>query len=252
MRYIHIRNWEEYQHYKNRDPVWIKLYHRLLDDYEYGCLQDASKLLLFSLYMLAARTGNKIPADLDWIKSKAMIKGKVNLEELEATGFISYSGDVPSCYQDASKSLATCYAREEKRRDRVEIEKKTLSSQLPDENSREFQFASLLFSLILENDPKAKKPNLQKWAKDIDGIIRLDGRDPPQVEEVIKWCQQDPFWKANILSAAKLRKKFPQLLHKMNGGNGHGKPKQERFDEKRYEGSDLSKIPWNRDKTGGV
>lgn len=129
---------------------------------------------------------------------------------------------------------------------------KNFSSQLPDESSKEFQLASLLFSLIQQNDPKAKKPNLQKWGKDIDGIIRLDGRDPPQVEAVIKWCQKDPFWRTNILSAAKLRKQFTQLVLKMNGGNSHGKPEPERFSEKRYEGSDLDSLPWNQDQKNDV
>lgn len=83
-----MKNWEEYQHYKKRDPIWIKMYHRLLDDYEYGCLRDDSKLLLFSLYLLAAKTGNRIPADLEWIKAKAMIKGNIDLSELKETGFV--------------------------------------------------------------------------------------------------------------------------------------------------------------------
>jgi hypothetical protein len=121
--YLKVENWNEYQHYKHRDPPWIKLYHRLIDNYEYGCLQDASKLLLFSLYMLAARTNNRIPADPEWIKSKAMMSQEIDLSELIAAGFISCSGNVATRYQPASNPLATCSFRDRDRdRDRVETE----------------------------------------------------------------------------------------------------------------------------------
>ena len=39
--YFSVRNWDEFQHYKDRDPTWIKLYNRLLDDYAFGLLPDA-------------------------------------------------------------------------------------------------------------------------------------------------------------------------------------------------------------------
>ena len=104
MDYISIKNWEKYQHYHDRNPPWIKLYHSLLDDYEYCCLQDASKLLLISLFLLASRTDNKIPADPDWIKSKAAIKGKLDFKPLVTIGFIKVNGDGK---QDASKMLAS-------------------------------------------------------------------------------------------------------------------------------------------------
>ncbi len=103
--YIRIRNWDRYQHYSRRDPPWIKLYHKLLDDYDYGCLQDASKLLLMTLYMLASRTGNNIPADPEWIKSKGMLKGKVDIKPLIKCNYIEYVAD---CKQDASNMIAQC------------------------------------------------------------------------------------------------------------------------------------------------
>jgi hypothetical protein len=46
-------------------------------------------------------------------------------------------------------------------------------------------------------------------------IIR-DGRDPIELEQVICWCQEDDFWKNNILSTGKLRKQYDQLVLKMN------------------------------------
>ena len=119
MDYIEIINWKKYQHYKDRNPPWIKLYHSLLDDYEYGCLQNDSKLLLISLFLLAARTDNQIPNDLKWIKEKSSYKGKINLQPLENAEFIRAC---TNSEQDAINPLSP----EEKRRDREETEKKEI------------------------------------------------------------------------------------------------------------------------------
>lgn len=83
-------------------------------------------------------------------------------------------------------------------------------------NSQELQISELLFSLIQARDPKAKKPDFQKWAKHIDLLIRLDKRDPDEIRKVIEWSQQSDFWKNNILSTEKLRKQFTQLKLKMD------------------------------------
>jgi hypothetical protein len=47
-------------------------------------------------------------------------------------------------------------------------------------------------------------------------MIRVDKRDPKIIEKLIPWCQQDSFWQNNILSTAKLRAQYDQLLLKMN------------------------------------
>src|SRR5690606_9944602 len=46
-------------------------------------------------------------------------------------------------------------------------------------------------------------------------LIDRDAYSLEQIRYVIHWCQSDPFWKANILSAKKLREKFPQLVAKI-------------------------------------
>lgn len=112
MEYLKIKNWDQFQHYKKRNPPWIKLYHSLLDDFEYSLLKDDSKLLLISFFMLAAKTNNKIPLDIPWIKAKTMINKKIDIQPLVNSGFICV-------YNDASKMLATdaSVRREEKSRE---------------------------------------------------------------------------------------------------------------------------------------
>jgi hypothetical protein len=79
----------------------------------------------------------------------------------------------------------------------------------------------LLAHLILKNNPENRLLNngknsatIVRWAKDIDAMFRIDSRSPEQVQKVIEWCQQDPFWSQNILSGSKLREKYDTLVLK--------------------------------------
>lgn len=105
-RSFRVRNWDKFQHYKNRNPPWIKLHTSLLENYEFASLQDASKLLAMCIWLLAARSDNKIPADPDWIKSKCNLKSKPDLSPLFDAGFIEWIQELPLPEQDASNVLA--------------------------------------------------------------------------------------------------------------------------------------------------
>ncbi len=83
----------------------------------------------------------------------------------------------------------------------------------------EFRLAELLFELIRQRNPEHKAPNLQTWARQVDLMIRVDGRTPERIEQVLRWSQADAFWSKNILSTAKLREKFDALALKMNGAS---------------------------------
>jgi hypothetical protein len=124
MRHFRVRNWDKFQHYKNRNPPWIKLHTELLENYDFARLPDASKLLALCIWMLAARSDNKIPADPVWVQSKCNIKSKVDLQPLFDGQFIEWIQELPLPEQDASKMLARCEqsACSEERRDRGETE----------------------------------------------------------------------------------------------------------------------------------
>lgn len=98
---------------------------------------------------------------------------------------------------------------------RKTINKKNIYIYSP--NSNEFRLASYLLNFIKRNNPKAKEPDLQKWSKQIDYILRIDKREVEEVKSVIKWCQNDDFWFKNILSPEKLRKHYDQLVLQMGG-----------------------------------
>jgi hypothetical protein len=91
--------------------------------------------------------------------------------------------------------------------------KKTFSS-----DSVESRLAESLIAQILSRKPDFKKPDVQEWSKHIDLMIEKDKRSPERIRQIIRWCQQDPFWQDNILSTKKLREQFDQLELKMQKG----------------------------------
>ena len=50
------KNWDKFQHYKDRCPPWIKLHRDLLNDREFMCLPLASKALAPLLWLLASES----------------------------------------------------------------------------------------------------------------------------------------------------------------------------------------------------
>jgi hypothetical protein len=121
-----VKNFERFQHYKDRSPPWIKLYNELLDDYEFGRLPDASKMHLVAIWLLASRSDNKIPYDSAWVARRINANTKVDLTLLACAGFIVVDQQLQSTEQDASNTLAeskqdACLEGEE-RRERVETE----------------------------------------------------------------------------------------------------------------------------------
>lgn len=73
-----------------------------------------------------------------------------------------------------------------------------------------------------------------KPGKSWDDAARLmldrDGRTEAQIHAAIDWCQDDEFWRANILSMPKLREKYDQLSLQARRVNGHVSKQQETND----------------------
>lgn len=80
----------------------------------------------------------------------------------------------------------------------------------------DMKMVDLLASLIVKNTPEwVLKGNKETWAEHIEKLHRIDGRTYEQIEYMIRWTQADAFWQQNILSTAKLREKFNDLIPKL-------------------------------------
>ena len=114
MEMIRILNWEKFQHYRDREPPWIKLHSRLLQNYEFRCLQDDSKLLLILLWLVRSRVSD-VPADPKYLREMTSIKHPIRLQPLIDAGFIE-------CYQNDSNMIATCAPETETYKEETETD----------------------------------------------------------------------------------------------------------------------------------
>ena len=85
------------------------------------------------------------------------------------------------------------------------------------------ELAELMYLLHKQVDQKAKKPNIDSWAMDIEKINRLDGRSYDEIEKVIRWVKiPGNFWFTNIMIAKKLRMQFSRLFIEANKPQRNG------------------------------
>jgi hypothetical protein len=93
--YIVIPNWDEFQHYKDRAPAWIKLHLNLLGNDAWLDLSPEDRCVLITIWMLTGRYGNgRVKADYGWIMQQAKVgygPRSRNLERLNHAGFITFS-----------------------------------------------------------------------------------------------------------------------------------------------------------------
>lgn len=98
MKFLQVKNWETFQHYKRRNPPWVKLHRAVLDDYAFCSLPDAAKGHLMLLWLYASQNNGQVPIDVPFLERKLFCAG-IDLDLLVEHGFLS---DRPS----ASATLA--------------------------------------------------------------------------------------------------------------------------------------------------
>lgn len=152
MKVLSLVNWAHLQHYKHRNPPWIKLYPELLTSESWVLGTDHSRLVQAASILLAARYHNEIPLRFELLKRVASLdmsekQFSSSLEHLCSHGFLEIK-DLPDALaerkQSASSVLATCYVREEKRREEIETEGHRASRKCPAEFQPDLTFAAKL------------------------------------------------------------------------------------------------------------
>lgn len=152
MKTFSVKNWGQFQHYKDRNPPWIKLHNHLLDDYEFEMLADATKGHLLCIWMLASRTKNKIPFDARWVSKKIGASSKVDLDELVNHGFLVVEQDASKMLQSAEQDDTESVPSEEKRREEERQSREEESRADTANASPKFNFKNEL--LLLGVDPQ--------------------------------------------------------------------------------------------------
>ncbi len=109
-----VKNWDEFQHYKDRRPPWIKLHRTILEDRKWFKLSYASRALALCIWLIASEHEDHlsgiIPEDIEDLAFRARMDEKevvVCMKELIKQGFIIHipehdSDLLANCYQDAT------------------------------------------------------------------------------------------------------------------------------------------------------
>ena len=162
-KFITIPDMGHYQHYNDRNIVWLKFPLNILQDYNFSCLTNAERWIFIGLLMLAARNGNAIPLQSSYIL-KQISNGRISLEKtlnkLESKNLIAVK-PLAECYQVASPKR-----KEEKREDKIKEEDVVSSNKHDgsDESKLEFEL----------NDWNSRQPSPVENFKPIN-IIRKHG-----------------------------------------------------------------------------
>lgn len=118
MSILRIKNWQEFQHYKNRGPYWIKLHFRILSSKDWVNSSDSDRVLIIACMLVASQskeTDGRFEADPDYFQRVAYLEHKPNFKSLISNGFLeTLEESIPSLYDLPIET--------EKRRDREELE----------------------------------------------------------------------------------------------------------------------------------
>ena len=128
-----IKNWRDFQHYKHRNPPWIKFHKTLLDDPEWHTLPPLASKVLAMCWLVASERDGELPPI-----SKLAFRLRMSADEAsEQISLLSHwicfdlSELLADGSADASAVLAEGSARDRDRdrdRDRVKTETEAISA----------------------------------------------------------------------------------------------------------------------------
>jgi hypothetical protein len=87
-----IRNWHEFQHYKDRNPPWIKLHYEVMTSRDWVALDDASRVLAVASMLIASRHDGTVPDDPDYVRRVAYLNSAPDFRPLVKCGFLVADG----------------------------------------------------------------------------------------------------------------------------------------------------------------
>jgi len=124
---IRIPNWTRFQHYKNRNPPWIKLHKQLLDDPEWGALPGGAAKLLIELWLLASETDDGClqldSTTLAWRLRRDSTEVADHLQTLAQHGLVEDASTMLApCKQDARPEVETEREKEESKKQLGDVE----------------------------------------------------------------------------------------------------------------------------------
>jgi hypothetical protein len=187
---LRVKNWEDFQHYRDRRPPWIKLYRSLLDDPEFLKLCGDTEIgVLVRLWLIASEDkdmlGNLPASDALAIRLHLALPGKVKKRDIDKVNQILASLH-HWLIDDCSNLLAT------RKQDAIP-ETETETEQSRDTRTRVSY--SLEFETFRNRYPKHRiGGKLQEWKS--WQIAKRSGMTAEKANEYLNRWLVCPKWKA--------------------------------------------------------
>lgn len=198
-----VKNWREFQHYKDRNPPWIKLHFSVLSSQDWVTLDDASRVLAIACMLIASRSDGEIDGSeggLAYIKRVAYLNKVPNLKPLIDCGFLECASDCKQMLADARPETET----ETEKKHHIASSDKSLSPDAVRKGALNGEAVEVI-PLIGGKEwgvPKEFLAELEKAYPIVDG--------PATLREIRAWCVANP-------TRCKTEKGIPRFINSWFG-----------------------------------
>ena len=185
MTTLRVKNWDKFQHYKDRAPAWIKLHRDILDDFDFHSMPIASRALAPMLWLIASEHEN---GEIDATPKRLAFRLRMTEKDVIDALKPLIENNFFALVRDDSDLLAGRLPREEKRREEreEEEEKKDVA-----QSARREQVASVFNHWRMSmNHLKAVMDD--KRRKLIEARLK-DGYSADDLMAAITGCSLSPF-----------------------------------------------------------
>ena len=173
-RVYRIRNWHKYQHYRERNPPWIKLHVEMLASEEWVTLADADKLTAIVCMMIAAKEHGRLTDNADFIRRVAYLQATPDLGPLIASGFLEPIADA-----DGSKEAPTDDDGRSTMQARADGCKPMLADARPEKETESEKEKERILSDPPPADADAAAPSIKSGRKNYPDDFEAFWRDYP-------------------------------------------------------------------------
>jgi hypothetical protein len=119
---LRIKNWKQFQHYKDRCPPWIKLHFKMLHSRDWVYASDSERVLSIVCMIMASQdheNDGSFDADPEYFRRIAYLRYTPDFKPLITNGFLEMLADASGCKQMLTNAVP------EKRREEKETEQKS-------------------------------------------------------------------------------------------------------------------------------
>ncbi len=218
------KNWKDFQHYRHRNPPWIKLHKRLLDDYDFHRLPVASKAIAPCLWLIASESPT---GEIDASEERLSFRLHMTQDELRSALTPLINAGFFVKVQDASKPLASCGQAASEMLLQSRVEESLICVDLP---MKEFSYNGAPSATIGARIPRID-PNFDErvepfWKRVQALFVEVRPNIPPPALDHRRKCDMsramDIYTEEQILNAVRWMLTSPDFLAHSLRSNGKG------------------------------